>query len=352
MSQIILIRNEDFLNIAFPHVKDAYHNYLAFLINVIRSIFINIINLQNRYFESKQIAHIVNRQIDQNFPSTEKIKKLVKNYLYSYDSILKGQLGIGTGRTDRDKYLSRVSLSAHDYAIEETDQFTKKYSLTEDHVQKGLLDIFEHLYKETSQTEKKYAEKLLDKDELTFKELHFINLILLASNENFPLSQSQKNELSAFISDSTGNLKLNSRIRKYLTTYNTKLSEDQKKILGLIATFTFRTVDIQSYVFLEEQLSILIQKRKRKEPIDPKEKLTLKQVGILDRTSTLLNIMKKLDRIGIIQHDPQLLGFKNTLNKIHKQWDKVESEIRKLSDYRSGDLIMYDSSKFSHYRTV
>ena len=161
------------------------------------------------------------------------------------------------------------------------------------------------------------------------------------------IPNSQKESLKKFISNCKGNLDLNKKIKNYQET--SSLSKEKSSALKLLVDFTYKTQDLITYKRIKKKLDHLQPRLFKNKPIIPSKKLTLREIALLEKSHYLLKLLKKLDNLGLLQHDCELVASKASISKIQKIWKKISSEIKKEFQYQGGDLAMDRSLDFKSY---
>jgi len=212
----------------------------------------------------------------------------------------------------------------------------------------GKINVFKKLYRFISHRAFKksnYVFKipLSDEDLRTLADFGTF-LDKLKNNDDLELNPEEKKDFATLFVRAAGN----ESIYRQLELMDEKELEKWgigKNLASFFKSFSASTKGIQEAGHIVEQAERLIQKSHKHEIIADHEKLSLRELGILDSLMYAQEAVDLIHSLELPQVNEQLAGFMRIHKKASLIHSQIEFKLNKYSIHQAGDLLVEDKEK-------
>jgi hypothetical protein len=167
----------------------------------------------------------------------------------------------------------------------------------------------------------------------------------LLSKAKDGLIDEEKRFLQGFVKGSIGNVRLN-RILVGLSARGMQLPDGiSNEVITDMRDFTYNTRDIDMFLGAGEKFKRNYEKIERGEDLDPNDKVTLREYGILTSFAKTKDKFFELAKFGILQGDAELEKIQVSVDWYAPIISEVNKRIIGEIEYQAGDIAMQSLSK-------
>jgi hypothetical protein len=144
-----------------------------------------------------------------------------------------------------------------------------------------------------------------------------------------------------FIKYSMGNMDLNKR----LDQIKNRPDFIDSNLIYNMYSFTYNTVTLDRFIALIPKFRKLWNRIENNMELTSDYQLTMSEYGIINKVLKIEQFLSELESFGLLTHNKDLIALRDQIIKGKAIAEKISTNIKQETDFKSGDLILYDDSR-------